>query len=130
MTTILEVKTVLPFKRQEDADLGSKPIVSLAYPNDILTTDETVAGPRTPYHSGRPCWPECRVFRRAVFPAEGTRMVKKLRLLKGGSVPTFWSWAGVAQQACRGCLSRDDGGRKQFWVPQVSATISVLHGSA
>jgi 4-carboxymuconolactone decarboxylase len=27
-----------------------------------------------------------------------------------------WSWAGVAQQACRGRLSRDDGGRKQFWV--------------
>jgi len=24
----------------------------------------------------------------------------------------FWSWTGVAQQACRGRLSRDDGGRR------------------
>src|ERR1700686_2975300 len=41
-----------------------------------------------------------------------------------------WSWAGVAQQACRGRLSRDDGGRKQFWVrrlaQQFQCSMAVL----
>src|SRR5467141_817692 len=41
-----------------------------------------------------------------------------------------WSWAGVAQQACRRRLSRDDGGRKQFWVrrsaQQFQCSMAVL----
>src|ERR1700738_1006995 len=41
-----------------------------------------------------------------------------------------WAWAGVAQQACRGRLSRDDGGRKQFWVrrsaQQFQCSMAVL----
>src|ERR1700692_3093663 len=41
-----------------------------------------------------------------------------------------WCWAGVAQQACRGRLSRDDGGRKQFWVrrsaQQFQCSMAVL----
>ena|SRR5712664_98064 len=58
------------------------------------------------------------------------RMVKKLRLLKGGSVPTFLVLGRCCTTSLPWTLRRDDGGRKQFWIPQVSATISVLHGSA
>src|SRR5258705_10241118 len=58
------------------------------------------------------------------------RMVKKLRLLKAAAFQHFWSWAGVAQQACRGRLRRDDGGRKQFWVrrsaQQFQCSMAVL----
>src|SRR3981189_2558909 len=55
---------------------------------------------------------------------------KLLRCSKAAVFQHFWSWTGVAQQACRGRLSRDDGGRNQSWVRQDSATISVLHGRA
>jgi hypothetical protein len=61
----------------------------------------------------------------------GSRMVKKLRLLKGGSVPTFL----VLGRCCTTSLpwTLEEGRRGSQAIlgyPQVSATISVLHGSA
>src|SRR5712672_2879004 len=57
-------------------------------------------------------------------------MVNKLRLLKAAVFQHFWSWTGVAQQACRGRLSRDDGGRKQSGyrrsVQQFQCSMAVL----